>query len=109
MARRTTASLGGRLGLLLPPLPARQRCRVADRRPPRARCRRVKSGQGSGTIGQLTGGLVTRTAYYEHCALMALVPLMNPALWPGQSWPEFAPLPPPPPQQQQPKGAAGAP
>lgn len=44
--------------------------------------RRVKSGRGSGTIGQLTGGLVTRQAYYEHAALMALLPLINPQLYP---------------------------
>ena len=45
--------------------------------------RRVKSGQGIGTIGQLTGSLITRTSYYEHVALMALVPLLNPGLYPG--------------------------
>lgn len=44
---------------------------------------RVKSGQGSGTIGQLTGGLLTRQSYYEHAALCALIPLMNPRLFPG--------------------------
>ncbi|PRW45729.1 inosine xanthosine triphosphatase [Chlorella sorokiniana] len=43
---------------------------------------RVKSGRGSGTIGQLSGGLITRQAYYEHAALMALLPLMNPQLYP---------------------------
>lgn len=44
---------------------------------------RTKSGQGSGTIGQLTHGVLTRTLYYEHAALCALVPLLNPSLYPG--------------------------
>ena len=43
---------------------------------------RVKSGRGSGTIGQLTGGLLTRQDSYEHAALCALVPLLNPQLYP---------------------------
>ena len=47
---------------------------------------RVKSGQGSGTIGQLTSGLITRQAYYEHATLCALVPLMNSQLWPEFGW-----------------------
>lgn len=51
---------------------------------------RVQSGRGSGTIGQLTGGLLTRQVYYEQAALCALVPLLNPQLWP-----EFAGLLPP--------------
>ncbi|KAL4437282.1 hypothetical protein ABPG75_004421 [Micractinium tetrahymenae] len=43
---------------------------------------RVKSGQGSGTIGHLTGGLLTRQAYYQHAVACALVPLMQPAWYP---------------------------
>ena len=43
---------------------------------------RVKSGQGSGTIGRLTAGRVTRTQYYEHAVAMALVPLLSPDLYP---------------------------
>ena len=46
-------------------------------------CRRVKSGRGNGTIGLLTSGLLTRQSYYEHAALCALVPLINPQLYPG--------------------------
>ena len=49
---------------------------------PTSVCCRVKSGRGSGTIGQLTGGLITRQAYYELAARMALLPLMNPQLYP---------------------------
>jgi len=45
--------------------------------------RRVRSGQGSGTIGRLTGGRVTRTAFYEHAVAMALVPLLSPELYPA--------------------------
>lgn len=44
---------------------------------------RVKSGSGSGTIGKLTGGLLTRQGYYEQAVLCALVPLLNPTLYPG--------------------------
>ncbi|KAL4439461.1 hypothetical protein ABPG77_008790 [Micractinium sp. CCAP 211/92] len=43
---------------------------------------RVKSGQGSGTIGHLTGGLLTRQSYYQHAAACALIPLMQPAWYP---------------------------
>lgn len=50
---------------------------------------RRNSGQGSGTIGRLTlvdgESLVTRKTYYEHCVLMALVPFINPELYPGFS------------------------
>lgn len=42
---------------------------------------RVRSGQGSGTIGILTGGVLTRTQYYEHTMALALVPFLNPALY----------------------------
>lgn len=38
---------------------------------------RSKSGQGSGTIGHLTGDRITRTDYYKHAVAMALVPLLN--------------------------------
>lgn len=50
---------------------------------PACRRHRIKSGQGTGTIGKLTGGLLTRQLYYEHAALCALVPLMNPGLYQG--------------------------
>lgn len=42
---------------------------------------RTRSGQGSGTIGMLTGGLLTRTQYYEHTMMLALVPFLNPQLY----------------------------
>lgn len=43
---------------------------------------RVKSGQGSGTVGKLTDNIVTRAAYYEHAVVMALIPFMNLELYP---------------------------
>jgi len=43
---------------------------------------RQQSGRGSGTVGVLTNNLVTRTLYYEHAVVMALVPFMNPSLYP---------------------------
>lgn len=43
---------------------------------------RIKSGQGSGTVGKLTADVVTRAAYYEHAVMMALIPFMNPDLYP---------------------------
>lgn len=44
---------------------------------------RSSSGQGSGTVGILTGGLITRALFYEHAISLALIPLINPALYPG--------------------------
>eukprot|EP00877_Chromochloris_zofingiensis_P010431 jgi/Chrzof1/5641/Cz16g09280.t1 len=44
---------------------------------------RTKSGQGSGTIGHLTSNVITRQTYYEHAVIMALLPYMNPQLYPG--------------------------
>lgn len=44
--------------------------------------KRTKSGYGSGTIGKLTEGLITRQAYYEHAVMLALVPFMRPDLYP---------------------------
>jgi non-canonical (house-cleaning) NTP pyrophosphatase len=43
---------------------------------------RTQSGQGNGTVGKLTGSIVTRAAYYEHAIVMALIPLMNLKLYP---------------------------
>jgi hypothetical protein len=37
---------------------------------------RTDSGSGSGTIGVLMAGVVTRATYYEHATLMALVPFL---------------------------------
>jgi non-canonical (house-cleaning) NTP pyrophosphatase len=42
----------------------------------------VASGQGSGTVGQLTRGLITRETYYEHTVLLALAPFLNPKHYP---------------------------
>jgi hypothetical protein len=66
--------------------------------PPRARflssesgvCRaqvfkRFASGQGDGTVGRLTNGLISRTDYYAHTVALALVPLMSPALYPAHN------------------------
>ena len=39
--------------------------------------RRRASGRGSGTVGFLTKGLVSREAYYEHAFSLALIPMMN--------------------------------
>lgn len=58
----------------------------------RRRLRRVKSGSGSGTIGKLTRGLLTRQSYYEHAALCALVPLMNGPLYPQFDLAHLPPL-----------------
>jgi len=44
---------------------------------------RVKSGRGSGTVGKLTGDLITRQSYYEHAVTLALIPMMNPKLYPA--------------------------
>lgn len=43
----------------------------------------TNSKQNNGAIGLLTGDIVTRQTYYEHCLLLALVPFMNPNLFPG--------------------------
>jgi non-canonical (house-cleaning) NTP pyrophosphatase len=50
---------------------------------------RQRSGQGTGTIGKLTNGHVTREDYYAHVVQMALVPFLNPELYP-----DFAVSPP---------------
>ncbi|GBF93885.1 hypothetical protein Rsub_06884 [Raphidocelis subcapitata] len=42
---------------------------------------RVASGQSGGTIGKLSGGVVTRRDYYAHAVEMALVPFLNPELY----------------------------
>lgn len=48
---------------------------------------RVKSGQGSGTVGKLTGNIITRVDYYEHAIVMALIPFMNLELYPEYGLP----------------------
>jgi non-canonical (house-cleaning) NTP pyrophosphatase len=43
---------------------------------------RMGSGRGSGTVGHLTHNTVTRAAYYEQVIVMALIPFINPELYP---------------------------
>lgn len=42
--------------------------------------RRSNSKQGSGSVGNLTGDVLTRTEYYEQAVLLALIPLRNAGL-----------------------------
>ncbi|GLC47129.1 hypothetical protein PLESTB_000602600 [Pleodorina starrii] len=42
---------------------------------------RVRSKQGSGTIGQLSNGVLDRTDYYVQAAVCALLPYMQPQLY----------------------------
>ncbi|KAJ1484638.1 inosine triphosphate pyrophosphatase-like protein [Baffinella frigidus] len=42
---------------------------------------RENSGKGDGTIGRLTHGMMSRTEYYRHAMLCALVPFLNPSLY----------------------------
>ena len=52
--------------------------------------KRRKSGQGNGTVGKLTRGLISRTDYYAHTVTLALIPYMNPTLYQahctGMAW-----------------------
>ena len=32
-------------------------------------------------VGKLTGGIITRSLYYEHAVVLALIPCMNPGLY----------------------------
>lgn len=41
----------------------------------------VNSKQKSGTIGKLTDGLISRTAYYEQALIMALIPWIRPDVY----------------------------
>lgn len=41
---------------------------------------RCDSKRGSGAVGILTGGVIDRTAYFEHAVIMALIPFANPNL-----------------------------
>jgi inosine/xanthosine triphosphatase len=40
------------------------------------------SKQGAGAVGLLTDDLITRTTYYIHPAILALIPFKNPELYP---------------------------
>jgi non-canonical (house-cleaning) NTP pyrophosphatase len=43
---------------------------------------RIQSKHGSGTVGILTHGLIDRSNYYEHALILALVPWIQPELYP---------------------------
>ncbi|KAG1661577.1 hypothetical protein FOA52_009577 [Chlamydomonas sp. UWO 241] len=48
---------------------------------------RTESGKGSGTVGRLTNGGITRTAQYEQAVAMGLIPFLNPHLYlEGHVW-----------------------
>ena len=32
-------------------------------------------------VGKLTGGIITRSLYYDHAVVLALIPCMNPGLY----------------------------
>jgi inosine/xanthosine triphosphatase len=44
---------------------------------------RQNSKQGQGTIGKLTNNFIDRSTYYEHAIIIALIPWMNPKLYPN--------------------------
>jgi inosine/xanthosine triphosphatase len=44
---------------------------------------RTRSGQGSGTVGHLSRGALSRERYYEDAFVCALLPLLNPQHYPG--------------------------
>ncbi|KAK8789359.1 hypothetical protein WA588_001244, partial [Blastocystis sp. NMH] len=41
---------------------------------------RVNSGKGTGTVGILTNEIITRSVYYEHALILALIPFIHPEL-----------------------------
>ena len=41
----------------------------------------TNSKQSNGTVGNLTGNVITRTSYYEPAVVMALIPFKNPNLY----------------------------
>ena len=43
---------------------------------------RVNSKHSSGTVGLLTNSLIDRSAFYEHAIVLALIPWMQPSLYP---------------------------
>jgi non-canonical (house-cleaning) NTP pyrophosphatase len=45
---------------------------------------RENSKQTNGAVGLLTRDLIDRTAYYEHAVVLALVPFVNPGLYPAR-------------------------
>jgi inosine/xanthosine triphosphatase len=42
---------------------------------------RTNSKQSNGAVGLLTRDLITRTSYYEHAVMLALIPFVNPELY----------------------------
>lgn len=46
---------------------------------------RSNSKQSNGAVGLLTRDLLGRTAYYEHALILALIPFMQPELYPAQN------------------------
>jgi inosine/xanthosine triphosphatase len=45
---------------------------------------RENSKQQNGAVGLLTHDLITRQSYYEHAVILALVPFINPQLFPAE-------------------------
>lgn len=43
--------------------------------------KRKNSKQANGAVGILTGDVLTRTTFYEHAVMMALIPFKNPTLY----------------------------
>mmetsp|Transcript_468 Transcript_468/g.587 ORF Transcript_468/g.587 Transcript_468/m.587 type:complete len:243 (-) Transcript_468:66-794(-) len=43
--------------------------------------KRTNSGQGQGTVGKLTRGMIDRSNYYDHSLKLALVPWIRPELY----------------------------
>lgn len=48
---------------------------------------RANTSQGEGAVGLLTAGLIDRTLLYEPAVVLALVPFVNPDLFPHQTVP----------------------
>ncbi len=46
---------------------------------------RTNSKQENGAVGLLTGDVIDRAAYYFHAVILALIPFMNPELYPPSS------------------------
>ncbi|MDD5645622.1 MAG: DUF84 family protein, partial [Candidatus Bipolaricaulis sp.] len=45
---------------------------------------RMGSKLDQGAVGLLTGGIIDRTALYEHAVILALIPFRNDALYPPE-------------------------
>ncbi|KAK8806048.1 inosine xanthosine triphosphatase [Blastocystis sp. subtype 4] len=42
---------------------------------------RVNSGRENGTVGILTNNIITRSSYYEHALILALIPFIHPEIY----------------------------